>query len=533
MGDGGERSVEGTPTWAVATVCFFIILISIAFEHLIHLISKNLTKKRSRALLRSLGKIKSEMMLLGLSSLFLAVSERWIASICIPHKLSQTFLPCGFPTGSSSVEDEELICANQGKVSLLSRQGVQQLNYLMFVLASFHATSSILIFSLGMAKVIRIIKDSTFLVITAVILTSALSGGLESDINQNGTELESLSILLNVFPHVDGWTVILADEQTCVLRQFVGSVTKVDYLTLRHGFIMAHFEQEIDFHFQKFIKRALESDFRVVVGKRLWILTFSVLSIFFNAHDFHSFLWLPFIPLVMLLVVGTKLQDIITSLCIDSQGKSQVVRGTVLVRPSDRFFWFGSPKFLLHLIHFILFQNSFQLAFFTWTTKKFGPRSCFHRETENISIRVLIGVLVHFLGGYVTLPLYALVTQMGTSMRKSVFPAAVVIGLRRWRRRARKNLKKKRVILKSMSPLEDDSIRSSEITLETLPSFDSLDSECQEDLESVVIELRNKDEEERRELEEAVVVLVSGVNAADVAAIPEVSGRDSVDGEAR
>ncbi|CAI0445139.1 unnamed protein product [Linum tenue] len=508
MGDGGERSVEGTPTWAVATVCFFIILISIAFEHLIHLISKNLTKKRSRALLRSLGKIKSEMMLLGLSSLFLAVSERWIASICIPHKLSQTFLPCGFPTGSSSVEDEELICANQGKVSLLSRQGVQQLNYLMFVLASFHATSSILIFSLGMAKVIRIIKDSTFLVITAVILTSALSGGLESDINQNGTELESLSILLNVFPHVDGWTVILADEQ-------------------------AHFEQEIDFHFQKFIKRALESDFRVVVGKRLWILTFSVLSIFFNAHDFHSFLWLPFIPLVMLLVVGTKLQDIITSLCIDSQGKSQVVRGTVLVRPSDRFFWFGSPKFLLHLIHFILFQNSFQLAFFTWTTKKFGPRSCFHRETENISIRVLIGVLVHFLGGYVTLPLYALVTQMGTSMRKSVFPAAVVIGLRRWRRRARKNLKKKRVILKSMSPLEDDSIRSSEITLETLPSFDSLDSECQEDLESVVIELRNKDEEERRELEEAVVVLVSGVNAADVAAIPEVSGRDSVDGEAR
>ncbi|CAI0445140.1 unnamed protein product [Linum tenue] len=447
MGDGGERSVEGTPTWAVATVCFFIILISIAFEHLIHLISKNLTKKRSRALLRSLGKIKSEMMLLGLSSLFLAVSERWIASICIPHKLSQTFLPCGFPTGSSSVEDEELICANQGKVSLLSRQGVQQLNYLMFVLASFHATSSILIFSLGMAK--------------------------------------------------------------------------------------AHFEQEIDFHFQKFIKRALESDFRVVVGKRLWILTFSVLSIFFNAHDFHSFLWLPFIPLVMLLVVGTKLQDIITSLCIDSQGKSQVVRGTVLVRPSDRFFWFGSPKFLLHLIHFILFQNSFQLAFFTWTTKKFGPRSCFHRETENISIRVLIGVLVHFLGGYVTLPLYALVTQMGTSMRKSVFPAAVVIGLRRWRRRARKNLKKKRVILKSMSPLEDDSIRSSEITLETLPSFDSLDSECQEDLESVVIELRNKDEEERRELEEAVVVLVSGVNAADVAAIPEVSGRDSVDGEAR
>ena len=28
--------------------------------------------------------------------------------------------------------------------------------------------------------------------------------------------------------------------QTCFFRQFFGSVTKVDYLTLRHGFIMVN-----------------------------------------------------------------------------------------------------------------------------------------------------------------------------------------------------------------------------------------------------------------------------------------------------
>ncbi|CAN0911072.1 MLO-like protein 12 [Linum grandiflorum] len=287
----------------------------------------------------------------------------------------------------------------------------------------------------------------------------------------------------------------------CFTRQFVVSVTKGDYLTLRHGFIMAHFEQEIGYNFQKFIKRAMERDFRVVVGTSIWISTFSVLSIFFQAHKFHSFLWLPFVPLVMLLVIGAKLQDIITSMCLESSnGKSlQVVNGTLLVRPSDGFFWFGSPKFVLRLIHFIIFQNSFQLAFFTWTSKKFGLRSCFHRETENITIRVFVGILVHFLAGYVTLPLYALVTQMGTSMRKSVFPSAVVIGLRRWRRRARKNLKNKRKCNSTVAVETGD--------LDASSSFDSLGSddereselESESELEVVVVEVRSEEEERRRE----------------------------------
>jgi hypothetical protein len=35
-----ERTLEITPTWAVATVCFFLILISILIEQLLHLIGK-------------------------------------------------------------------------------------------------------------------------------------------------------------------------------------------------------------------------------------------------------------------------------------------------------------------------------------------------------------------------------------------------------------------------------------------------------------------------------------------------------------
>lgn len=91
--------------------------------------------------------------------------------------------------------------------------------------------------------------------------------------------------------------------QVCFFRQFLGSVTKVDYMALRHGFIMvsdicihilhicdhsnypfnlrvivfelpfffqAHLppERETSFDFQKYIHRSLEEDFKVVVGIR-------------------------------------------------------------------------------------------------------------------------------------------------------------------------------------------------------------------------------------------------------------------------
>jgi mlo protein len=38
-GAKGGRSLEQTPTWAVATVCFVLVVVSIIIEHIIHLIA--------------------------------------------------------------------------------------------------------------------------------------------------------------------------------------------------------------------------------------------------------------------------------------------------------------------------------------------------------------------------------------------------------------------------------------------------------------------------------------------------------------
>ncbi|XP_057949009.1 MLO-like protein 12 [Malania oleifera] len=454
--EGGETgSLVETPTWAVATVCFVLISISILMEYLLHLLAKYFHEKKRKALLEALDKVKSELMLMGFISLLLTVSEKPIANICIPKSVGETFLPCS--TMGSTDFEEESKCEQQGKVSLLSREGVTQLQYLIFVLAFFHVLSCVLTFSLGMAKMKR---WQTW---------EAETRTLEYQFSNDPRRFKLIHETSFGKRHLGCWSDHrLLRWPACFLRQFYHSVSKVDYFILRHGFIMAHFAEGSNYNFQKYIKRALERDFHVVVGISWWVWIFFILFIFFNAHVFYSYLWLPFIPLVMLLVVGTKLQDIITKMCMDSHDKALVVRGTLLVRPGDHFFWFGRPALLLHLMHFILFQNSFQMAFFAWTWYKFGFRSCFHQETEDIVIRIVLGLLVQILCGYVTLPLHALVTQMGTSMRKDVFTEGVVMGLQKWRANAKKNLFHHR-ITESARPSLDASV-------ETSPSFsDNLD----------------------------------------------------------
>ncbi|KAK6929213.1 Mlo-related protein [Dillenia turbinata] len=167
----------------------------------------------------------------------------------------------------------------------------------------------------------------------------------------------------------------------CFFRQFVTSITKVDYFTLRHGFI------------------------------------------------------------TIILLVGAKLQMIITKLGLRIEDRGGVVKGTPVVQPGDDLFWFNKPRLILYLIHFVLFQNAFQLAFFSYSWYEFGFHNCFHRTTQDVVIRLVMGAVIQFICSYVTLPLYALVTQMGSTMRTSIFNERVATALKNWRHTAKKRAK--------------------------------------------------------------------------------------------
>lgn len=67
--------------------------------------------------------------------------------------------------------------------------------------------------------------------------------------------------------------------------------------------------------------------------------------------------------------MGAKLEHIISRLAQDvtqSGVHDHEAAATTGVKPSDKHFWFNKPRIVLNLIHFILFQNSFEIAFFFW-----------------------------------------------------------------------------------------------------------------------------------------------------------------------
>ncbi|KAK4367217.1 hypothetical protein RND71_015097 [Anisodus tanguticus] len=462
MAGGGGRSLEQTPTWAVAVVCFVLVAISIVIEHIIHLIGKWLKSKNKSALFEALEKIKAELMLLGFISLLLTVGQSPISNICVSEKIGNSWHPCSkqkediikgedISEDSSEQHRRRLLmaaatggvrrilagggddkCAAKGKVPFVSADGIHQLHIFIFVLAVFHVLYCITTLALGRAKM-RSWKSWENETKTA-----------EYQFSHDPERFRFTRETSFGRRHLSFWTknpVLL--WIVCFFRQFVRSVPKVDYLTLRHGFIAAHLapQSHQKFDFRKYIKRSLEEDFKVVVGisPPIWFL--AVLFLLFNTHGWYSYLWLPFVPLIVILLVGTKLQVIITKMGLRISERGEVVKGVPVVQLGDHLFWFNRPRLILYLINFVLFQNAFQLAFFAWTWYEFGLKSCYHDHTEDIVIRITMGVLIQILCSYVTLPLYALVTQMGSNMKSTIFNERVATALKNWHHTAKKHVK--------------------------------------------------------------------------------------------
>ncbi|CAF2123338.1 MLO-like protein 12 [Brassica rapa] len=455
-----DRSLEETPTWALAVVCFVILFISIMIEYFLHFIGHWFKRKHKKALYEALEKVKAELMLLGFISLLLVVLQSPVSQICIPERIAATWHPCSreqelakygkdyIDDGREVLEDYDFNnfysprrslatkgydkCAEKGKVALVSAYGIHQLHIFIFVLAVFHILYCIITYALGKTKMKK---------------WKSWERETKTIEYQYANDPERFRFARDTSfgrRHLNIWSKSSFTLWiTCFFRQFFGSVTKVDYLTLRHGFIMAHMPagSEARFDFQKYIQRSLEEDFKAVVGISPVIWCIAVLFILTNTHGSESYFWLPFIPLFVILIVGAKLQVIISKLGLRIQDKGDVVKGAPVVEPGDDLFWFGRPRFILFLIHLVLFTNAFQLAFFVWSTYEFTLKNCFHHKTVDIALRITMGVLIQVVCSYITLPLYALVTQMGTSMRPTIFNDRVANALKKWHKTAKKQSK--------------------------------------------------------------------------------------------
>ncbi|KAI6702964.1 hypothetical protein NL676_012100 [Syzygium grande] len=462
MTGGGEEetTLEFTPTWVVAAVCTVIVAISLGVERLLHYTGKYLKNKDQKPLYEALQKVKEELMLLGFISLLLTVFQNPISRMCVPADFMKHMLPCSLSEApdegetasnattshfqlsfsvapgkirkllaeTSTASSETRTCAAKNKVPLLSTEALHHLHIFIFVLAIVHVTFCALTVLFGGARIRQWKHWENAIAKANYDSRKALN---------KVTHVHQHEFIKEHFLGIGKNSALLGWLHS-FFKQFYGAVAKADYVTLRLGFITEHCKSNPKFNFHKYMMRALEDDFKRVVGISWYLWIFVVVFLLLNVHGWHTYFWIAFIPIILLLAVGTKLEHVITQLAHEVAEKHSAIEGELVVQPSDEHFWFQRPRIVLYLIHFILFQNAFEIAFFFWIWVQYGFDSCIMGQVRYIVPRLIIGVFIQVLCSYSTLPLYAIVTQMGTSFKKAIFEEHLQVGLVNWARNAKR-----------------------------------------------------------------------------------------------
>ncbi|GAV57493.1 Mlo domain-containing protein [Cephalotus follicularis] len=458
-----QTTLEYTPTWVVAAVCTVIVAISLAVERLIHYLGKYLERKQQKPLFEALQKVKEELMLLGFISLLLTVFQSTLSKFCVPKVLVENMLPCKLPEveGETVQESNSTLvttshfrraftttisgvarhllaeesltareyCDAKHEVPLLSVEALHHLHIFIFILAIVHVTFCASTVVIGGIKIRqwRYWEDSV----------AKENFDPEDVLKKKFTNVHQHAFIKEHFLGFGKNSALLGWFHS-FFKQFYGSVTKSDYMTLRLGFIMTHCRGNLKFNFHKYMIRALEDDFRKVVGISWYLWIFVVIFLLLNVNGWHTYFWIAFIPFVLLLALGTKLEHVICQLAHEVAEKHVAIEGELVVKPSDDHFWFSRPRIVLFLIHFILFQNAFEIAFFFWIWVQYGFDSCIMGQVCFIVPRLIIGVFVQVLCSYSTLPLYAIVTQMGSSFKKAIFEEHIQVGLVGWAQKVKR-----------------------------------------------------------------------------------------------
>lgn len=450
-----SSSLEYTATWIVAIVCFIIVFISFSAERGLHKLGKFLEHKDQYQLYEALQKLKEELMLLGFISLLLTVFQGLISRLCVSSHLQSFMLPCKRDAVSSngsehyshlntnnrrrllSEEANSGQCLREGKVPLLSLEALHQLHIFIFVLAVVHVIFCVTTMFLGGARVRqwKLWEDS---------IRREISKSGKDSTRGNSTPAHDHHEIFKQRAAGYWRQATIVSWTISFFKQFYHSITKSDYIVLRQAFIKEHCLSSPTFNFHKYLMRTLEVDFRKVVSISWYLWLFVVVFLLLNVAGWNSYFWLSFLPLILLLFVGAKLEHIIIRLAQEALQKNvhdheaqQVTERkrdheATSVKPSDEHFWFGRPAIVLYLIQFILFQNSFEIAFFFWILCTYGLKSCIIEELGFIVTRLIMGVIVQVLCSYSTLPLYALVTQMGSSFKEGIFDEAMGSTLKIW-----------------------------------------------------------------------------------------------------
>ncbi|KAL7143696.1 hypothetical protein ABFS83_08G209100 [Erythranthe nasuta] len=474
------RSLAETPTWAVATVITLLVTIGILIHGGLKKFGKWLDRTKRKHLLAALDKIKEELMVFGLLSLLMGHWIVFVAKICVKSSsLSSRFYPCrppveyvkhnsfdeqrvvlrsenlNFSTGRVLLEDNHHDYCPKGHQPFASYESLEQLHRFLFVLGVTHVSYSFLAIALAMIKIYswRTWENHA--------KTMALRGLLTADTcaEDAGSDHARMRRLSSFVTHHTShpWSQHkLLVWLLCFSRQFWSSISQADYMALRLGFITTH-QLPFTYDFHNYMLRSMEEEFRDIVGISIPLWIFAIMCTVLAFHGTNIYFWISFLPVGLILLVGTKLHRIVVKLAVEVMDSSRW-RVFEQFNLRDELFWFGNPRLLLRLIQFVSFQNAFEMASYIWSMWEVREPSCYSGDDTLLLIRLTFGVISQFWCSFITFPLYVIVAQMGSKFKKTIVSQNVRKSLRGWRRKVRTRQDGPAFTLLTVTSSLDDSV---------------------------------------------------------------------------
>ncbi|KAF4373825.1 hypothetical protein F8388_007731 [Cannabis sativa] len=398
-----ERSLAETPSWAFASVVAVLVSFGFFFQISLNRFGNWLDRTKRKSLFAALEKIKEELMLFGLLSLLMGHWIVIVAKICVKTSvLSSRFYPCGLEeiyvvkdgaddlSSSSDFVNNKSVYkkhfsthhfCSEGHESFASYESLEQLHRSMFVLGITHVLYSFAAIALAMLKIYswRVWENEAKSLATHTIVERSVSSSGKKAMKPS----DSFTGEARTFTEHNRLTVQLT-FRVKNNRQFWSSINRSDYMALRLGFI------------------------------------------------------------TLILLIGTKLHRVVVKLAVEIMDRCPYMENHQF-KLRDELFWFKRPKLLLHCIQLISFQNAFEMATFIWSlVRKTKPEkfcynflllweirepSCFMDNRKFIVVRLSFG--------FVTFPLYVIITQMGSRFKKTVITDSVRKSLMGWQRRVK------------------------------------------------------------------------------------------------
>ncbi|KAI5059103.1 hypothetical protein GOP47_0025422 [Adiantum capillus-veneris] len=443
----GSDGLLYKPTWAIASTCAIFILGSLMVERTIYFVGHLLIKFKQSALQEAFEKVKEELMMVGFISIALTIGQQSFSKICVPTKWSTTMPLCNKETNGTSFEERMTLAiegrrlataaVNESEVCsadhtlFMPAESFHQLHILIFMLAIVHVMYTLVIVTLGMWSVSHWKAWEE-----RANTKEALSA-------HGGVRLTRETTFMRAHIVHEWRANTVLSYVVAFFQQFHNIISETDYHTLRKGFIKNHMPSNPNFDFHKYIRRSLQDDFKYVVGISPGLWAYALVWMLLNVDGWESNIVITAIPLLLVLAIGTKLQHIMTKMAVHFNNKHPLTLGVPMVKPNDNLFWFNRPRFILLCIHFILFQNALEISFDLWAAITFSPDNCLYRQPSFLIGRIVIGLVVQMTCGIITLPIYALVSQMGSNVKKTIFKEHIQRGLRNWHKRAKERIRRR------------------------------------------------------------------------------------------